>query len=161
MPVACRVWPGLVLIVLIGLATRSEATEPPTARAQVAAHDAWLRATAPGATVAAGYLTLVGGQRPTRLVGAQSARAARIEIHATLEQNGLTTMRPVTGVDVPAHGRAALAPMGTHLMLVDLDAPLLPGQRVHLTLYFADGSTLPVEATVRPAGATPEGGDHH
>jgi copper(I)-binding protein len=51
--------------------------------------------------------------------------------------------------------------MGTHLMLIGLDAPLVAGQIVRLTLSFADGSSLPVAATVRPAGAMPEGGGHH
>ncbi len=152
---------GLALAVLATVPLASRAAELPAPRSTVTARDAWLRATPPGATVAAGYLSLVGGERPARLVGATCERAARVEIHATLEQDGMMSMRPVVGVDVPARGRVALAPMGTHLMLIGLDAPLVAGQRVRLTLSFADGSNLPVEATVRPAGAMPEGGGHH
>lgn len=156
-----RGWLGLALALLITQACVVRAADAPLPRGTVTAQDAWLRATPPGATVAAGYLTLLGGQRPARLVGATCERAERVEVHATFEQDGMMSMRPVTGLDVPARGRVALAPMGTHLMLLGLDAPLVAGQRVHLTLRFADGSTLPVEATVRPAGALPEGGGHH
>lgn len=152
---------GLALAVLSILALTGRAADAPVPRSTVTAQDAWLRATPPGATIAAGYLSLVGGEHPARLVGAASERAARVEIHATLEQDGMMSMRPVAGVDVPARGRVALAPMGTHLMLIGLDAPLVAGQRVRLTLSFADGSSLPVEATVRPAGTLPEGGGHH
>jgi copper(I)-binding protein len=152
---------ALAAAALVAIAPASRAAEPPPARSTVSAQVAWLRATPPNATLAAGYLTLVGGARAARLVGARSERAARVEIHATLEQDGMLSMRPVAGVDVPAHGRVALAPMGTHLMLIGLDAPLLAGQRVRLILSFADGSSLPVEATVLAAGAMPEGGGHH
>jgi periplasmic copper chaperone A len=152
---------ALAAAALVAIASAVRAADAQVASGNVTAQDAWMRATPPGATVAAGYLTLVGGARPARLVGARSERAARVEIHATLEQDGMLSMRPVAGVDVPAHGRVALAPMGTHLMLIGLDAPLLAGQRVRLTLSFADGSSLPVEATVLAAGAMPEGGGHH
>jgi copper(I)-binding protein len=152
---------ALAATALVVLAPVGRAADAPPARSTVGAEGAWLRATPPNATVAAGYLTLVGGARAARLVGARSERAARVEIHATLEQDGMLSMRPVAGVDVPAHGRVALAPMGTHLMLVGLAAPLLAGQRVRLILLFADGASLPVEATVLAAGALPEGGGHH
>ena len=152
---------GLALVALAGLALATQAADAPAPRASASAQDAWLRATPPGATVAAGYLTLVGGERPARLVGASCECAARVELHATLDQEGMTSMRPVAGVDVPARGRVALAPMGTHLMLVGLGAPLVAGQRVRLVLSFADGSSVPVEAMVRPAGATSEDAGHH
>lgn len=156
-----RVLLGLALAALTCLALAGRAADAPASRSTVTTQDAWLRATPPGATVAAGYLTLIGGERPARLVGASCECAARVELHATVDQGGMMSMRPVAGVDVPAHGRVALAPMGTHLMLIGLGAPLVAGQRVRLVLSFADGSKVPVEATVRAAGALPEDGGHH
>jgi copper(I)-binding protein len=152
---------GLVLATLAGMVAAGRAADLPAPRGTVTVQDAWLRATPPNATVAAAYLTLVGGAHPARLVGASCELAARVELHSTLEQDGMTSMRPVAGVDVPARARVALAPMGTHLMLIGLEAPLVAGQVVHLTLSFANGASLPVEALVRPAGAMSEGPGHH
>src|SRR5512134_2007188 len=99
-----RAWLGLALAVLTTPASAVRAADAPAPGGHVTAQDAWLRATPPGAPVAAGYLTLVGGERPARLVGASCERARRVEVHATLEQDGMLSMRPVDGVDIPARG---------------------------------------------------------
>jgi copper(I)-binding protein len=97
--------------------SRGGAVEP--ART-VSVSAAWARATPPGMAVAAVYLTLTGGAQADRLVGAETPRAAMAQIHVVSEAEGMARMRETEGVDVPAHESVALAPQGTHIMLMEL-----------------------------------------
>jgi copper(I)-binding protein len=67
-------------------------------------------------------------------------------------------MKPKAGgIVVPAGGTHELAPGGDHMMLMDLEKPLLPGSDVSMTLEFEDGSTLAVSAQIRDFA----GGNEH
>ena len=58
------------------------------------------------------------------------------------------------GLEIPAGGSAELSPGGTHLMLIDLSAPLKEGDMVPVTLDFAKAGKVDVQFMVGPAGAT-------
>jgi periplasmic copper chaperone A len=144
---------ALLALALANLATPTYASEP--APNAVTVSGAWARATPPGMTVAAVYLTLTGGSRADRLVGAATPRAAMTQIHVVSEAEGMARMRPTEGVDVPAHGTVALAPQGTHIMLMDLPRPLVAGEHFPLTLHFEQAGRIDVSVEVRAPGATP------
>lgn len=120
--------------------------------------DAWVREPPPGVSAAA-YLTARNpGPDVVRIVGAESPRAARVEMHRTVVEEGVARMRPVEAVEVPAGGEVRLAPRGLHLMLLD-PAPLRAGEEVPLVLLLDGGGRIEVTARVRPGGAA--GGHHH
>ncbi len=50
-----------------------------------------------------------------------------------------------------------LRPGGLHVMLIDLTAPLQPGQTIPLTLRFEKAGEVTVQVAVRPAGASGHG----
>jgi periplasmic copper chaperone A len=116
---------------------------------------AWARATPPGMAVAAVYLTLAGGSQADRLVGAETPRAAMAQIHVVSEAAGMARMRQTEGVDVPAHESVALAPQGTHIMLMELTRPLVAGERFPLTLQFERAGRIGVSVEVRAPDASP------
>ena len=81
------------------------------------------------------------------LVSATSPVADMVELHESVTSGATTTMREVEGgFSIPAGGAFELAPGGNHIMLMELNAALLPGDEVPVTLTFDDGST--VEVTV-------------
>lgn len=124
-----------------------------TQAGQVRASHAWIRLL-PGALPASGYVELANdGDRTARLTGAASADYASTMLHRSTTRGGMSEMAMADHLDVPAHGRAALAPGGYHLMLERAARPLKPGDTVPVTLRFADGSTLSVDFQVRPANA--------
>lgn len=128
--------------------------------------DPWSRATAPRASVGAGYVTIRNsGTQPDRLVSATSPRAARVEIHTMSLDDGIMRMRQLpNGLEVPAGGEASLAPGGNHIMLIGLKAPLKEGERVPATLRFARAGAIKVHFKVAAAGAPGPGADrrrHH
>lgn len=120
----------------------------------IAIHQAWTRATPPQAPTAAGYLTLVNtGAKADRLVSVTSPAAARVEVHESSMAGGVMRMRKVDGVDLPAGATVALAPSGTHLMLIGPKQPLVAGQSIELKLAFAHAPAQIVQLKVLPLGA--------
>jgi hypothetical protein len=122
--------------------------------------DAWARATPPGTTVGAAYMTIRGGKQADRLVGASSDRAAMVHLHAVEEQDGVAKMRAIDALEIPAGQRVALAPKSTHIMLMGLDGPLVAGQAFTVTLRFATAGEQAVKVAVRPATATDDHAHH-
>lgn len=119
---------------------------------------AWSRATVGTVRPAVGYLTISNaGAVADRLVAAASPVAARVELHRSVMKGGMMRMEPVDGIDVPAGGRATLAPGGYHLMLVGLKKALKEGMRVPLTLTFAKAGKVEIEMKVMPLGGGMEG----
>jgi copper(I)-binding protein len=127
----------------------------PVVAADLQVRDAWARATPPGASVAAVYLTIVGGDVADRLIAAKTDRAAMTQVHAVTESDGMARMREAGRVDVPPHASVVFAPTGLHLMLMDLGAPLVAGQPFVVTLTFERSGTREVEVEVVAPGQAP------
>jgi copper(I)-binding protein len=123
--------------------------------AQVQVEKAWIRPTPPGAKVAAGYMVLRNGSTsPDRLVSATTSAAEKVETHVTVKDGDILRMREVKGYEIPAKGSFELKPGGAHLMLVNIKAPLVQGQKVQATLRFERSGERKVEFTVgAPAAA--------
>lgn len=125
------------------------------ASTQLRVTDAWARATAPGAGVAAVYLLVHGGTRADRLVRVSTARAAMAQVHSVTTDGGVSRMREMTdGVVIPARSTVAFAPQGLHIMLMGLESPLVPGERFVVTLEFETTGKLEAEVVVQSATAT-------
>ncbi|NJD32915.1 MAG: copper chaperone PCu(A)C [Gammaproteobacteria bacterium] len=122
--------------------------------------NAWARATPPGTTVGAAYMTIQGGKQADRLVDARSDRAAMVHLHSVEEKDGVSKMRAIEAVEIPAGQRVELAPKSTHVMLMGLDGPLVAGQTFVVTLRFAKAGEQPVTVTVKPASATDDQAQH-
>ena len=121
------------------------------------ASHAWIRVL-PGALPAGAYVTLENdSDRPIALRGASSTNYADVMLHQSSTAGGVSRMSMVDSLDVPAHGKAALAPAGYHLMLMQPKQPVKPGDTVTLTLKFSDGSTLVTDFVARPANALDAG----
>lgn len=126
----------------------------------VRASHAWIRVL-PGALPAGAYVTLENdGDQPVALSGADSTVYADVMLHQSSTAGGMSRMSMVDSVNVPAHGKAELAPAGFHLMLMQPNAPVKPGDTVRLTLKFTDGSTLATDFVARPANALDAGDGH-
>jgi copper(I)-binding protein len=109
----------------------------------------WARATPPGAAIGGGYLVIRNkGTAADRLVGVTSPASARVEIHEMTMEKDVMRMREVKGVDVPAKKSVELKPGGYHLMLIELKAPLKPGDKVPVTLRFEKAGDVKAELAV-------------
>ena len=107
------------------------------AMAEVAISEAWVRASNPGQSVGAAYMTLNSKQDAT-LVYAETERAGSVEMHSMTMTNGVMKMRSMEALPVPAGKPVKLAPGGLHLMLFELPAPFKAGEQVKFRLCFKD-----------------------
>lgn len=123
------------------------------AAADVSVSDAWIRVL-PGDAPAGGYFVLRNnGDRPIVLTGADSPDYGHIMMHMTTEKGGMSAMRAMKQVEIPAHGKVTFAPGGRHLMLMHARHPIEPGASVPITLELKDGGKVPAVFEARgPAG---------
>jgi copper(I)-binding protein len=126
--------------------------------------DMWTRATPPGAPTAAGYLTVTNtGSAPDRLIAVSTPLAARGEVHQMAVTDGVMTMTPVEGIDIPPGETVTLAPGGLHLMFVGMSESLTAGGVMPVTLTFEVGGAIETYLHVVGIGAfapEPEHQDH-
>ena len=128
------------------------ALAPFAAYAQVTVKDPWVRGTVAGQSATGAFMQLASNA-DTSLVAVTSPVAKVVEIHSMAHEGGVMKMRAISALPVPAGKTVDLAPGGYHVMLMDLVQPLKEGDKVPLTLTFADKSgkktTQDVSATVR------------
>ena len=72
-----------------------------------------------------------------------------VEIHESRLEGDVMTMSPVPGIQVPPGGSAKLEPGGMHVMLINLQQELTPGNKITLTLQFEKSGPVTIEAEVR------------
>jgi copper(I)-binding protein len=151
---------GAVLVPRSGVAAAAPA-RPVVAgsRAQHGAEDllieqAWIR-WLPANLPAGGYLTVANhGDQPVVLVGASSPDYASVGLHRSVTTGGVNDMQPVKQISVAPHSTLSFSATGYHLMLMMPVRPVAPGDRVPITLRFADGRRQVVDFEVRKPDAT-------
>ena len=114
----------------------------------------WARATAPGAPVGGGFMSIRNaGDQPDRLIGASADFATEVQIHESSMADGMMRMqhRP-EGVAVPESGALVLRPGSYHLMFVGLQHRLVEGERETVTLQFERAGEVEVELTIEGPG---------
>ena len=126
----------------------------------IRAEQPWVRATAPQQKVGGAYVTLTS-PADDRLVGVSSPVAGRAEVHQMTMDGGVMRMREQKdGIALPAGKTVALAPGGYHIMLMDLNKPLVAGQVISVQLRFQHAPPMSLEMKVAPVGAQAPGMEH-
>lgn len=110
----------------------------------------WIREAPPGINVLAGYFTLDNlTDKALILNEVSSADFGKVEIHQSVQTNGVESMQQLDSLSVPAHGSVEFRPGGYHLMLMQPRKNFFSGDTVSLILSFSDGSQLAILAPVR------------
>jgi periplasmic copper chaperone A len=141
-----RGFPGIVAAAL--LVTACQQQQP----AETGVESAWVRLPAVAGRPGAAYFTIRGGGKGDTLLQVSTPAALRTELHETLDEGGVKSMRPIRDVAVPAGGTLAFAPGGKHVMLFDIGPNVKAGGTVPLALAFAGGREIEVQAKVVGAG---------
>ena len=89
------------------------------------------------------------------MVAVRSPRFGEVSLHETRMVDGVSRMRELERLPVPAGGQAVLQPGGLHLMLIEPDAVLAEGERVPLVLVLDDGREIGAELVVARAAPSP------
>ena len=141
----------LVLVVLAALWLSSGAA----AADSIMITDVFARASAGAAKNAAAFMTLQNNSgRDDHLVAVSTTRARKAELHIHFHDQGVTRMRPVAQITVPAGARATLKSGGDHIMLMGLTAPLKKGDTLSLTLVFQHAGEIAVTVPIGSISAS-------
>jgi len=123
-------------------------------KGEIQLHHPWSRATPPGAKVGVAYMEIRNsGAQPDKLLSISTKVARVVEMHVSERDGEVMKMRQVKAFAIPARASYALRPGGSHLMLVDLAAPLQKGERFTMTLRFERAGELEIELEVQEQGS--------
>ncbi len=111
--------------------------------------DAWVRNPPLADQPSAAYLVIQNNGAADKLLSVTSDIAQTIELHESMESNGMMQMSPVLNISIPANGKVELKPGGLHMMLINLTRSLKAGDKVQLTLNFEKAGKIPVTAEVK------------
>ena len=111
----------------------------------------WIRAL-PANVPSGGYFELSNdsGKRVV-LTGAESSACGMLMLHKTDTESGMASMSDVTSIPVAVGGHVSFSPGSYHLMCMNPTAEIKPGNKVPVTLVFADGAKVTSEFVVRNA----------
>lgn len=110
----------------------------------------WVRAAPPGAASLAAYLVLRNDcPGPVEVVDVESLDFGMPMIHRTVEEGGVSRMRPAGKMRLAPGESLVFEPGGLHLMLMRPLRPLAEGDTARVRLVLADGRKLFAEFPVR------------
>jgi copper(I)-binding protein len=123
---------------------------PLTAFAELDIREAWIKNLPPSTPVRAGYMNIHNpDQIAVSIVEIRSKAFANVEIHQTIEQDGMMRMDPVPNLKIEAGSSVQLAPGGLHLMMMNPEQPTRPGDIIEILLVLDDGSKQSLKMLVK------------
>ncbi|WP_206364274.1 copper chaperone PCu(A)C [Sphingomonas sp. UV9] len=142
--------------IVFGLGVAAMALASCSQPKELSVDGAYIRLGAVTGRPAAAYFTVHGGPTPATLISVTTDVAIKAEMHETMAKDGVTSMAPLTRIEIPAKTDVAFAPGGRHVMLFNMNPGIKPGARAMLTFAFSDGTRILYNANVVAAG-TPAG----
>jgi len=121
----------------------------PIALAELDVRDPWIKNLPPSVPVRAGYMTIHNPQsEAVSIVSLRSDAFASVEIHQTIEQDGMMRMEQVPSLKIEPNSSVQLAPGGLHLMMMNPSEPTRPGDLLEIVIVLDDGSEQRVDMQV-------------
>ena len=89
---------------------------------------------------AAGYFTIKGGPRDVELMAVSSDLAQRVEMHETVKEDGVVSMKPLVSAPVPAKGELQFKPGGKHLMIWNINGAAVRAGKLPMIFVFSNNN---------------------
>jgi copper(I)-binding protein len=145
-----------VLLAVLAPLALSACSDPPP----LYVDGAWIRLSPNKDTPSAGYFTVHGGGVPVTLRDVITDRALKVEMHESMTQGGMASMKAIDAVDIPAGAQVAFAPGGKHLMLWNVNPTAVSQGKMPLTFLFSNGDRIIVDAVIQKTGAAAPAPEH-
>ncbi|USD67633.1 copper chaperone PCu(A)C [Vibrio sp. SCSIO 43136] len=114
-------------------------------------HGAYARAVPAGAPASAAFMQIENNSDKVRTIVAASTPAAGIvELHNHVKVGDVMKMRTVKSIDIPANSSVELKPGSLHVMFFELNKEFKDGDKIELTLEFANGDKRVLDAPIKP-----------
>jgi len=112
--------------------------------------DAWIKNLPPAIPMRAGYMQLMNHDaNTTTIVSISSDAFKKIEIHQTMNIDGVMSMHSIKSLILEANEMASLKPGGMHLMLMKPTRELKIGDEIKIELQFDNDSSQVIIMTVK------------
>ena len=111
----------------------------------------------------AAYFTIYGGPQTVKLLAVTSPDTLRLEMHDSVEDEGMTMMQKIESVVVPVKGEVKFEAGGKHLMIWGVGGRAQKSGLLPMQFVFSNGDRIEIEAVIRQMGdAEPDDhqGDH-
>jgi len=112
-------------------------------------NDPWVREAPPNVPLAAYMIIENLSTREQTLTSITSTVFANVMIHQTINRDGMMQMDHKSQLIIAAQSQVVLAPGGYHLMLMGSKKTFIAGDKVDLSLKFAEGEEMVIEVPVR------------
>ena len=150
LPVLARVFSTLIFLVAV-----FPASAEPVRAGKLVIEAPWARASIGTLRPAAAYLTIRNdGSLADVLTGFETTVSGMPGVHKMEMKDGVASMGPAGPVEIPANGSVKLAPGGLHVMLMNLQRPLVKGERFTMTLIFEKTGRVEVSVPIYSVGAS-------
>jgi len=119
-------------------------------QAQLLIENAHVRAMPPGQPNTAAFLRVTNqGDEEIRLIEAFTPASKKAEFHSHSKgENGMMRMQKEQCVDIPAGETFVFKTGGFHIMIMGLHKPLMPGEKIDMTLEDSNGKQYPFSLPV-------------
>jgi len=133
----------IAAVLVAGLAVALSGCQAQPAELQV--ENAWAKSAESGMTAVFADISNPSGEDIT-MVGGSTDVAQMVELHEVVD--GVMQQKE-GGIVVPANSTISLMPGADHIMIMGLNAPLLAGETMSVTIELDNGDTLEITADVR------------
>lgn len=116
---------------------------------------------------AVGYFRVTGGPRDAQLVAVTADMAQRVEMHESVRENGVVTMKPLASADVPAKGELVFKQGGKHLMIWGINGAAVRAGKLPMQFVFTNNNNerilfdLPIKQASTAMGGAGHGAMDH
>jgi copper(I)-binding protein len=140
---------ALLLASLVSLAPTAFAEKPQIKKAQgLQIVDPWIQATTDQNALL--FLKIANpSNKPDELIDVTTNSSVRSELQAPEVDNSVTYVKKVGFIMIPPKGNKLLEPGGNHIMLMQLNRHLAPGDSVEVTFKFKDAGNIQYLVPVR------------
>ena len=111
--------------------------------------DAWLRTGAKGLNSALYFKIENNSETPDTLYKVSSSIAKHIQMHETYKKNDMMGMREIKNLEVKSNSSIEFKPGGYHIMLMDLNKDLKPGDEINFTMFFKQIGKINIKSKSR------------
>jgi len=117
---------------------------------EITVDNPWIRAAPPNAPALAAFMRLTNNtDKEIKLESVSGKGYERIELHRTVDVDGMMKMMKQSFIPIPAKGSTVLKPGSWHIMLIKPESVPEMETNVALTLYFSNGVDIEINAKVK------------
>ena len=110
---------------------------------------------------AVGYFRVEGGPQPVELVAVTADLAQRVEMHESVRENGMMTMKPLERAAVPAKGELVFKQGGKHLRIWGINPAAVRAGKLPMAFVFTNNNNERIlfDMVIKPAAGGAAGGE--